>query len=628
MILSINNVYKNFGDKNVLNNISIPLKNKEKIALVGINGAGKTTLFKILTNTLSKDSGDVFLKKGATIGYLSQVFNPDFSYTIYDYVKLAFNHLVDLEKHIDDITKSLDNLCDLELEKAILNLSNLTADFEALNGYEYKSKITGILKGLGFLESDFTKNISSLSGGQQTRLSLAKTLLESPDVLLLDEPTNHLDLPSIEWLENYLKNSNTALIIISHDRYFLDAIVSKVYEIEHGIANCYNGNFTDYLMQKEINREIELHAYLSQQKDVEKRKKAIDKLLSFNREKSVKRARSKQKLLDKLDIIDKPIDLNSTMKLTFSSPILSGREVLKIRGLSMKFEDTLFENVDLDIVRGEKIALVGQNGAGKTTLFKLILNELQSNEGSIKLGSNVNISYYDQSQSLLNDDFTVFQTFDSLNSSITNYEVRSYLARFMFYDEDLTKKISSLSGGEKGRLSLAKIMYSKANFLLLDEPTNHLDVYSREVLENAIKNYEGTVLYISHDRYFINSTADKVIELKNKKFITYLGDYDYYMEKRDTSNVSFSETNISSTSKVSREAQKNIERKKRKKKNAIDKIEIRISDIEFEISNIDKQLNDPSNSRDQGKLLELFNQKEIFETELTTLFDKWEQLSE
>lgn len=628
MILSINNVYKNFGDKNVLNNISIPLKNKEKIALVGINGAGKTTLFKILTNTLSKDSGDVFLKKGATIGYLSQVFNPDFSYTIYDYVKLAFNHLVDLEKHIDDITKSLDNLCDLELEKAILNLSNLTADFEALNGYEYKSKITGILKGLGFLESDFTKNISSLSGGQQTRLSLAKTLLESPDVLLLDEPTNHLDLPSIEWLENYLKNSNTALIIISHDRYFLDAIVSKVYEIEHGIANCYNGNFTDYLMQKEINREIELHAYLSQQKDVEKRKKAIDKLLSFNREKSVKRARSKQKLLDKLDIIDKPIDLNSTMKLTFSSPILSGREVLKIRGLSMKFEDTLFENVDLDIVRGEKIALVGQNGAGKTTLFKLILNELQSNEGSIKLGSNVNISYYDQSQSLLNDDFTVFQTFDSLNSSITNYEVRSYLARFMFYDEDLTKKISSLSGGEKGRLSLAKIMYSKANFLLLDEPTNHLDVYSREVLENAIKNYEGTVLYISHDRYFINSTADKVIELKNKKFITYLGDYDYYMEKRDTSNVSFSETTISSTSKVSREAQKNIERKKRKKKNAIDKIEIRISDIEFEISNIDKQLNDPSNSRDQGKLLELFNQKEIFETELTTLFDKWEQLSE
>ncbi len=628
MILSINNVYKNFGDKNVLNNISIPLKNKEKIALVGINGAGKTTLFKILTNTLSKDSGDVFLKKGATIGYLSQVFNPDFNYTIYDYVKLAFNHLVDLEKHIDDITKSLDNLCDLELEKAILNLSNLTADFEALNGYEYKSKITGILKGLGFLESDFTKNISSLSGGQQTRLSLAKTLLESPDVLLLDEPTNHLDLPSIEWLENYLKNSNTALIIISHDRYFLDAIVSKVYEIEHGIANCYNGNFTDYLMQKEINREIELHAYLSQQKDVEKRKKAIDKLLSFNREKSVKRARSKQKLLDKLDIIDKPIDLNSTMKLTFSSPILSGREVLKIRGLSMKFEDTLFENVDLDIIRGEKIALVGQNGAGKTTLFKLILNELQSNEGSIKLGSNVNISYYDQSQSLLNDDFTVFQTFDSLNSSITNYEVRSYLARFMFYDEDLTKKISSLSGGEKGRLSLAKIMYSKANFLLLDEPTNHLDVYSREVLENAIKNYEGTVLYISHDRYFINSTADKVIELKNKGFITYLGDYDYYMEKRDTSNVSFNETNISSTSKVSREAQKNIEREKRKKKNAIDKIEIRISNIELEISNIDKQLNDPSNSRDQEKLLKLFNQKEIFETELTTLFDKWEQLSE
>lgn len=631
MILSINNIRKTFGHNEVLKNISLTLKKREKIALVGSNGAGKSTLFKILTKEISKDGGEVFLNKTSSLGYLSQVFHSNKDCSIYDYVKLSFKDLISLETKIATVQENINKLSGDELEKEVNHFSNLSADFERLKGYEYRSKIIGTLKGLGFPDRDFNKPISSLSGGQQTRLSLAKTLLMEPSILLLDEPTNHLDLNSIEWLENYLKNSNCALIIISHDRYFLDSIVSKVYEIEHGTITSFNGNFTDYIMQKEINKELELHAYLSQQNDLERQKKIIEKLLSFNREKSVKRANSKQKLLNKIDVINKPIQLDNSMQLKFSTPIQSGRDVLKIRALTMSFTDTILDSVDFDINRGEKIALVGDNGVGKTTLFKLILNELNSNSGTISLGSNVNIAYYDQTHSLLNDDFTIYQTFNSIDISITNFEVRTYLARFMFYEEDLGKKIATLSGGEKGRLSLAKIMYSKANFLLLDEPTNHLDVYSREILENAIKDYEGTVFYISHDRYFINSTADKVVELKNKKLFSYLGDYDYYIEKRTNyiDNTSDDNNRVSKTlSKIDREEHKELEKNKRKRNNKIKDLEFKLEHLEKKIYSLDLQLNDEKYANDPSELLEIFKKKESFECDYNSLFEQWSSITE
>ncbi len=578
MLLSINNLCKSFGDKEVLHNINFTVNKKEKVALVGINGAGKSTLFKIITNQLSYDYGEYFIARDSTIGYLSQNFNVEKDYTIYEYVLLAFEKIIDMEEKLISYENDMNTLQGNQLENAISKYTSLNNEFENMGGYSYKSKITGVLKGLGFEPNDFNKTISLLSGGQKTRLSLAKTLLQQPNILLLDEPTNHIDVKSIEWLENYLKNYDGCVIIISHDRYFLDNFVTKVIELENKNSKIYYGNFTDYLTKKEIDKQLELQEYINNQKEIKRQEKVIQTYLRFNRERSVRQARSRQKQLDKMTVIPKPISLNTNMKLTLTPSVQSGFDVLNVNNLSMSFSSNsnLFNNISFEIKRSEKVALIGDNGVGKTTLFKILLNQLKQTTGEIKFGTNVNISYYEQSQEILEDDLTVYDTLNYINNSITNFEIRSHLAKFMFYDDDLNKKISTLSGGEKGRLALAKIMYSNANFLLLDEPTNHLDIFSKEVLEDAIKNYEGTVFVISHDRYFINNIASKVIELKNNGIQQYIGDYDNYVEKRVSATLNEVSVNAVSSSKLERLEQKELEKIQRKKQSELETLETNI----------------------------------------------------
>lgn len=628
MILSINNLSKNFGEKEVLKNISFGIEKNDKIALVGVNGAGKTTLFKILTKELTNDAGEFFIGRDCNLGYLKQNFDIDFDYTIYEYVLLAFKKLTDIEEQLLIYEKNMNIQKGSELEVTIGKYSELNSEFEKLDGYSYKSKIFGVLKGLGFSPDDFDRKISMLSGGQKTRLSLAKTLLEEPSILLLDEPTNHIDTKSIEWLENYLKNYQGAVIIISHDRYFLDNFVSKIIEIENGVSKVYFGNFTDYLTKREIDKELEMQAYINNQKELKRQEKIIQTYLRFNRERSVRQARSRQKMLDKMNVVMKPLELDNNMKLKLSTSIQSGYDVLTVENLSMSFsENQLFEDISFDIKRSEKVALVGDNGTGKTTLFKILLNQLKAKSGSIKLGTNVNISYYEQTQEILDDDLTIFDTLNLINNDITNFEIRSHLAKFMFYEDDLNKKVSTLSGGEKGRLALAKIMYGKSNFLLLDEPTNHLDIYSKEILEEAIKNYDGTVFVISHDRYFINSIADKVIELKNKNLNTFLGDYDYYISKR--SDIIDLDEDIP---KISDNKQKHLEQKEqdkiqRKKLRDLEKLEEEIEKTEVLISDLDNKLNDDKISSDLEALNKIYTEKEKLELILNDLVENWEQLS-
>ncbi len=627
MILSINNLCKSFGEKEILHNVNFTIEKKDKVALVGINGAGKSTLFKIITNQISYDDGEYFVARDANIGYLSQNFNANENYTIYEYVLLAFKNIISMEEQLISYESDMNTLKGLELENTILKYTALNNEFEKQEGYSYKSKIMGVLKGLGFNADDFNKKISSLSGGQKTRLSLAKTLLQQPDILLLDEPTNHIDVKSIEWLESYLKNYNGAVIIISHDRYFLDNFVSKVIELENKITKIYYGNFTDYLTKREIDKQLELQEYINNQKEIKRQEKVIQTFLRFNRERSVRQARSRQKQLDKMTVLPKPISIDTNMKLSLTPSIQSGFDVLTINDLSMSFDTkTLFDSISFEIKRSEKVALIGDNGVGKTTLFKILLNQLKQQTGEIKLGSNVNIAYYEQSQEILNDDLTVYDSLNYVNNNITNFEVRSHLAKFMFYDDDLNKKVGTLSGGEKGRLALAKIMYSKANFLLLDEPTNHLDIYSKEILEEAIQNYEGTVFVISHDRYFINNICNKIIELKDKKLKEFVGDYDNYIEKRSNTEVKISENFKVSTSKQERLEQKEAEKLKRKRKREIDNLEESISNIENTINNLDVQLHDSTINNDLSKLNEIYSKKEALESELNILIEKWELL--
>ncbi len=627
MILSINNLSKSFGDKEVFLNVNLTVNKNDKIALVGINGAGKSTLFKILINEMSYDSGDYFLGKNCNMGYLSQNFEGDENYTIYEYVMLAFQNIIKIEEQLMIYEKDMNTQSGNALESTISKYTALSGEFEKLDGYSYKSKINGVLKGLGFIVDDFNRKIGSLSGGQKTRLSLAKTLLLEPQILLLDEPTNHIDVKSIEWLETYLKNYKGAVIIISHDRYFLDNFVSKVIELENGTTKEYLGNFTDYLTKREIDKELELQAYLNNQKDIKRQEKIIQTYRRFNRERSVRQANSRQKMLDKMPKIPKPVGIDSNMKLTFSTSIQSGFDVLSVENLSKSFgEKKLFDQISFDIKRSEKVALIGDNGTGKTTLFKIILNKIKQDNGDFTLGTNVNIGYYEQSQKVLNESLTVYDTLNNLDNNITNFEVRSHLAKFMFYEDDLNKKVNTLSGGEKGRLSLAKIMYSKANFLLLDEPTNHLDIYSKEILEDAIKNYDGTVFVISHDRYFINNITDKIIELKNHKINTYIGDYDYYIEKRISHSVIEDKTIKISTSKQERMEQKETDKLQRKKQREIEKLEKNIETIENNISILDIELNDDNISSDIGKLNEIYLKKENLEVELMELMAQWETL--
>lgn len=638
MILSCNNISKSFGTDVIIKSCSFNIEDHEKAAIVGINGAGKSTLLKIITGIESADTGLVTLAKDKTLGYLAQQQNLGSDNTIYDELLSVKQYILDMEKELRSIEKRMNTADGDELENLMKKYSDLNHRFEMENGYAYKSEITGVLKGLGFSEEDFTLNVNTLSGGQKTRVALGRLLLAKPDIILLDEPTNHLDMESIRWLENYLLNYNGAVLIVAHDRYFLDKIVSKIIELDNGVATVFSGNYTDYAAKKAILRNMKLKEYLNQQREIKHQEDVITKLKQFNREKSIKRAESREKMLDKIEIVDKPQELNDKMNIKLEPNVVSGNDVLTISGLSKSFDDiTLFDNIDIEIKRGERVALIGNNGTGKTTILKLINGIIGPDSGSIYLGAKVNIGYYDQEHHVLDPDKTIFDEIRDAYPDLNNTQIRNTLAAFLFTNEDVFKYIRDLSGGEKGRVSLAKLMLSNANFLILDEPTNHLDIVSKEILENALNNYTGTVLFVSHDRYFINAAATRIIELSNKTVVNYIGNYDYYLEKRDilsakpintVSSADIEHAKKAADSKASWQEEKVKQAQLKKIKNELKRTEERIANIEERIDKLDNMYADPAISSDTAKLMEIHTEKEELSEELDKLYDRWGELTD
>lgn len=631
MILSCNNIDKTFVDQHILKNASFHVEDNEKVAIVGINGAGKSTLLKIIVGSMQADQGTVTFAKDSTFGYLAQHQAVDTENTIYDELLTIKKDIIELEKTIRQTELDMKHAQGNDLDNLLNKYTNLTHQFELANGYAYKSEIVGILKGLGFEEEEFTKKVSTLSGGQKTRVALGKLLLQKPDLIMLDEPTNHLDLNSIAWLENYLLNYKGAVIIVCHDRYFLDKVATKIIEIDNGVVTSFPGNYSAYAVQKEHLRIEQMHAYLNQQREIKHQEEVIEKLRSFNREKSIKRAESREKMLDKIERVEKPVEINTDMKLKLTPHILSGNDVLQVTGLSKAFgSQLLFSDVDFEIKRGEHVAIIGDNGTGKTTLLKIINELIPMDAGTIKLGANVEIGYYDQEHHVLHMEKTLFEEISDDYPYLTNTEIRNTLAAFLFTGDDVFKKISSLSGGERGRVSLAKLMLSEANFLILDEPTNHLDIASKEILETAINSYEGTVLYVSHDRYFINKTASRIMELSQKQFTNYIGNYDYYLEKKEIlSPTAIVETSTptESAQKTDWKQQKEQQAIQRKKENEIKKCEEKIARLEEENQKIDEEMGLSENATNVGKLTELSQKKDAIENELEELYEKWEELS-
>lgn len=630
MILALNNVSKAFGTDVILKNISFHIEEKEKVAIVGVNGAGKSTLFKIITGELSLDSGEVIMPKSATMGYFSQSLEIDSSKTIYGELLTVFEPIMLMEQQLRDMEAQMSHKSGDELENLMTRYSELSHKMEEMDGYSYQSRLRGVIKGLGFSEEESSQTINELSGGQKTRVALGKILLKAPDVLLLDEPTNHLDIDSLRWLEDFLRSYKGAVVIISHDRYFLDKVVGKVIEIENKKAKEYFGNYSYYAEKKIIDREIEYHRYINQQKEIKHQEEVIKKLREFNREKSIKRAESREKMLDKIERVDAPENLPDKMRLEIKPIKESGNDVLSVDNVSMAFDGIpLFNNISFDIKKGEKTALIGPNGIGKTTLFKIILSRLEAKSGSVKLGSNVVIGYYDQEQSDLNLNKTIFDEISDSYPDLTITQIRNVLAAFVFTGDDVFKTIGSLSGGEKGRVALAKIMLSNANFLILDEPTNHLDINSKEILEQAIQGYTGTVLYISHDRYFINSTASKIVELNKDKATIYLGNYDYYTEKLKENEIVKTEEvkSVETETKLDWKKQKEIQAQQRKKDNQIKKIEKEIEETENKIEELDNLLTTEEVYTNSMRSREIYEEKEILEEKLMELYEEFEEIN-
>lgn len=637
MILSCNNISKSFGTDVIIKSCSFNIEDHEKAAIVGINGAGKSTLLKIITGEEPADTGIVTLAKDKTLGYLAQQQDLQSDRSIYDELLSVKQYILDMESELRRIETAMNSASGDELEALMNRYTNLNHEFEMNNGYAYKSEITGVLKGLGFAEEDFSLHVNTLSGGQKTRVSLGKLLLSKPDIIMLDEPTNHLDMESISWLENYLLNYNGAVLIVAHDRYFLDKIVSKIIEIDNGDCTVFSGNYTDYASKKAILRNMKLKEYLNQQRDIKHQEEVIAKLKQFNREKSIKRAESREKMLDKMEIVDKPVELNARMNIQLEPSVVSGNDVLTVTDLTKSFDgNTLFNNINFEIKRGERVALIGNNGTGKTTILKLINGIIQPDSGSIYLGAKVAIGYYDQEHHVLDPDKTLFQEIQDAYPDLNNTQIRNTLAAFLFTDDDVFKYIRDLSGGERGRVSLAKLMLSNANLLILDEPTNHLDIVSKEILENALNSYTGTVLYVSHDRYFINATATRIIELTNQNIVNYIGNYDYYLEKRDilTTKTSPATTDSSSAdtavkdSKISWQQSREEQNRLKKRKNEIKRTEERISVVEERLAAIDAEYSDPSIGSNTARLMELHNESSELQKELDELYEHWDSLME
>lgn len=652
MILSVSNIHKSFNEIPVLRNVSFHIEDYDKAAIVGINGAGKTTLLRIIMGELSADEGIVTVSRDKTIGYLSQHEAVSGDNTIYDELLSVKQELIDLEQKMRSVELQMKTASGDALQQLMNTYTNLTHDFETGGGYAYRSELTGVLKGLGFLEEEFGRSVSTLSGGQKTRVALGKLLLLKPGLIILDEPTNHLDMSSITWLETYLLNYKGAVIIVSHDRYFLDRIANKVIELDNTRATVFTGNYSDYAAKKEALRAAEYSAYMKQQQEIRHQEAVIEKLRSFNREKSIRRAESRVKMLDKLEVLDKPTEVRADMHLTLEPKFTSGNDVLHVEELSKSFGSlTLFEHLGFDIKKGEHVAIIGDNGTGKTTILKMI-NELTAPDtGEIRLGSNVAVGYYDQEHHVLHMEKTLFEEISDDYPSLTNTEIRNTLAAFLFTGDDVFKQVRTLSGGERGRVSLAKLMLSEANFLILDEPTNHLDIMSKEILEDALNAYTGTVLYVSHDRYFINKTASRILDLNRHVLTSYLGNYEYYLEKKDeqlalidaaaqdktaagshagslTAAGSAAQPASSSDTKQDWKARKEQQAAQRKKENELRKCEEAIEQLETRNSEIDLLMASPGICTDVARLQELNREKEENETKLNDLYEKWELLSE
>jgi len=637
MILSCQNISKAFIENKVLENISFHIEDYEKVAIVGVNGAGKTTLLRIIVGEMPSDSGLVTLAKDKTMGYLAQNSAVDTSNTIYEELLSIKQDLITLEEKMHQCEADMKHSEGEVLERLMNQYTTLTHAFEIGGGYTYKSEIVGVLKGLGFQEADFSKSVSTLSGGQKTRVALGKLLLQKPDLIILDEPTNHLDMNSITWLETYLLNYKGAVIIVSHDRYFLDRIATKVVEIDQTKATTFLGNYSDYAVKKEQLRVAAWNAYMNQQREIKHQEEVIEKLRSFNREKSIKRAESRVKMLDKIEVLEKPSEVRTDMKLTLTPYMQSGNDVLTVEGLSKSFgSHQLFSDVSFELKRGEHVAIIGDNGTGKTTLLKILNELLPADSGTFRLGTNVEIGYYDQEHHVLHSEKTLFEEISDDYPYLTNTEIRNVLAAFLFTGEDVFKRISDLSGGERGRVSLAKLMLSNANFLILDEPTNHLDIMSKEILEDALNGYEGTVLYVSHDRYFINKTAHRILDLTAHRFVNYIGNYDYYLEKHDTMMATISPastTSIPEKKEVSEvkqdwKAQKEEQARLRKKENDLKKCEEKIASLEARLQEIDEEMSDPAIGTQVLKLQDLSKEQAAINEQLEKLYEEWEALAE
>lgn len=639
MILACQNISKSFGTDVILDHVSFHIEDHEKAAIIGINGAGKSTLLKIIMHEMSADSGEVILAKDKTIGYLAQHQSLTDTHTIYESMLEIKKDILETYDRMKQLEHDMKDATGDELERMLSTYARLTQQYEDANGYAYKSEITGVLKGLGFKEDEFNTPINTLSGGQKTRVALGRLLLSKPDIILLDEPTNHLDMTSIAWLETFLLNYPGAVVIVAHDRYFLDKIVSKVIEIEHHKALMFSGTYTEFAQKKAAIRDAQMKAYLNQQQEIKHQEAVIAKLKSFNREKSIKRAESREKLLNKIERLDAPETEAASMRIRLEPAVISGNDVLFVEGLSKSFGDHhLFKDINIDIKRGEKVALIGNNGTGKTTILKILNHMIPADAGEIRIGAKVMIGYYDQEHQVLHPDKTIFQEISDAYPQMDNTKIRNVLASFLFTNDDVFKPIKELSGGERGRVSLAKLMLSDANFLILDEPTNHLDIVSKEILEEAIRNYTGTVFYVSHDRYFINTTATRILELTGGGLNSYMGNYDDYLEKKDNPLISSSSGGLTregvspdttasdNAGKLDYQQQKQQRAKERKLQNDLKKAEKRIEEIEQRQSELDAQLCDPSIATNAPKLMEINQEKEALDEELLTLMDVWENL--
>ena len=636
MILACQNISKSFGTDEIIQHASFHIEAYEKAAIVGINGSGKTTLLRIIMGEISADEGEVVLAKDKTIGYLPQ--NPDVSgnHTIYEEVLSAKKALISMEEKLRDMESRMHEYQGQELEDFMESYNRLNHEFDMLGGYSYQSEIIGVLKGLGFSEEEFGKHMQELSGGQRTRVCLGKLLVTKPDVILLDEPTNHLDINSIAWLETFLLNYKGAVVIVSHDRYFLDKVVSKVVELDRTKVSVFQGNYSDYALKRAQVREAQLKQYYNQQREIKHQEEVIAKLKSFNREKSIKRAESREKMLDKIERLEKPVEENTDIHLHLEPRVVSGNDVLSVEHLAKAYPgQPLFSDISFEIKRGERVALIGDNGTGKTTILKIINDMIEADTGTIKLGTNVNIGYYDQEHQVLHQEKNLMEEISDAYPTLTNTEIRNVLAAFLFTGDEVFKQISDLSGGEKGRVSLAKLMLSEANFLILDEPTNHLDITSKEILEQALNSYTGTVFFVSHDRYFINKTATRILNLTGETIVNYIGNYDYYMEKCQeltkvyvTEKDSEAKTETESSNKLDWKQQKEEQAKLRKIENERKKTEEKIESLEAHISELEESFSDEEIATNSAKLQEVHEEYAKCQQELEALYEKWEELME